>query len=87
LPCAGELAGTITGHQQAVSVGQDRGMLAGAIQPGAYHASTMMFPNFNSSQLSPFQQPLFAARIIQVRSIQAIQVPRAVPTMVLVYHH
>jgi len=74
-------------QQQAVSVGQDRGMLAGANQPGAYHASTMMFPNFNSSQLSPFQQPLFAARIIQVRSIQAIQVPRAVSTMVLVYHH
>jgi len=50
------------GHQQAVSVSQDRGMLAGANQPGVYHASTMMFPNFNSSQLSPFQQPLLAAR-------------------------
>ena len=71
LPCDEELAGTITddqpssitGDQQAVSpVGQDRGMLAGANQPGVYHASTMMFPNFNSSQLSPFQQPLLAAR-------------------------
>ena len=51
------------GHQQqAVSVSQDSGMLTGANQPGVYHASTMMFPNFNSSQLSPFQQPLLAAR-------------------------
>ena len=50
------------GHQQqAVSVSQDSGMLTGANQPGVYHASTMMFPNFNSSQLYPFQQPLLAA--------------------------